>query len=326
MIAIAIAVARIGKLILIGPNTDRLALESHWEERGQDPSTMGNFIQYIECMHSEWKQTVHREIDAADCVLLYIAPKMEKFPLLKPAEVPSILEYYDAPFKKLSTGAGLLHEIAYLDCLGKIGNTVVICRERESNYVRELINANSLDLIFFTVTAGNSLRAGSPRLLAPDRQLARLQAAAGIVTFVGDDLDAPRSRFDRSLRPSVKVALRHRGTPKRVRRPSWQVLLGSSPTPRPLPPDNQLKIISHTKVEDLLHIPRGEIAEVPVEQAQSQLNRRAARKGCPTCGARIPKLFFYVDRLDIDPDDNIWAKCQNCMAGLLIEDRVLIEV
>ncbi|MEU7599914.1 hypothetical protein [Streptomyces sp. NPDC041003] len=290
---------------------------------------MADFIQYIECTHGEWKKAVHREIEAADCILLYIAPKADKFPVIKRPEaaLPYFEQYYDAPFKNLSTGVGLLHEIAYIDRLGKIENTVAICREHESKYIWELIGKNSWQGISVFTRTVDGIRATSSRLLAPDRQLARLQGAAGIVAFTDADLTISRSRFARLLRRAVKAALGRHHTQPRALRQGWQSMVGVSPTPRPLPPDYQLKIISHTDVENLLHIPNGNITEMAAEQATSRLNRRAARKGCPTCGAGLSNLFFYINGLGNDePDQTIWAKCQNCMAYLMVENWRLLEV
>ncbi len=91
----------------------------------------------------------------------------------------------------------------------------------------------------------------------------------------------------------------------------------SHPSPGVCPPDGELKVISHTPVEDLLYIPRGAIVEIPRPAVEAYLTQETAAHGCPRCDAPLSSVFFYTPdagRAD-DPDlseANVRGKCQSC--------------
>ena len=73
--------------------------------------------------------------------------------------------------------------------------------------------------------------------------------------------------------------------------------MGRSDSPRPLPPDGERKVVRYTAVEDLLHIPTGEVVEVSLDDIQTVLSAEASDAGCPNCGAPLSEIFFYLTGL-----------------------------
>lgn len=321
-VTLATALARIGTIILIGPRSGRLDLERCWKEAGNDPSLLAARIEYVESTSEKWKEVVLHEIEASACVILHLAPKQDKFPSFRwrRNNYPSFARYYKAPFKRISTGAGLLREVTYLDRLGKVQNTVVACRAHEQNHVQRMIRVNSLGITLFAVR-GKRLRAAAPRMLGLDHQLAYLGSASAIVAYDESDSRNVNSAFAEEMRTAVKSAIR-RG--RMTRRATSN--LGVSSLPRSCPPDGKLKTISETRVEDLLFIPFGEISEVPQAEARKLLSRRSVHGGCPTCKCIFGQLFFYRYGLAENLDEIIRGKCQNCSEYMQIMNARLIVV
>ncbi|WP_344511756.1 hypothetical protein [Dactylosporangium maewongense] len=326
--ALSAILAKFGSLVAVGTTEAKNTLQDYCEQRetGSPPIN----ITFVECTYEEWKRVIHHEISTADCVLLYIAPKEDDFPTMKGREAafPRMERYYSSPFKDLVTGSGLLREVLYLDRLQMIERTIIICNEEDTSYIESMIALTSTNTLFFMSTAQGP-RAPTPRLWALDRQLARLRHAAGTVPFTSHDTASIRSRFASNLRRQVKRAIKRQSDGHgrtEAMDPSAPLPINVSDDPRRLPPDGELKIVSHTNVEDLIVIPNGEIMEVPPRKAQDMLSGRATRKGCPTCKGAVERIFFYIYGLRWNPDEHVRAKCQRCTSYLMIEERRLIEV
>ena len=94
------------------------------------------------------------------------------------------------------------------------------------------------------------------------------------------------------------------------------LLLGTSPHPRRLPPDGQLKIISHTPVEDLVVIPLFEFVEIPPADIREYFHDEVIARGCPRCGGPFDQIFFYANGLTLPALDLLAergnGKCQRC--------------
>ncbi len=113
-----------------------------------------------------------------------------------------------------------------------------------------------------------------------------------------------------SLRPSARHYARSApgGVPPHAAPWTPQELCGTSPRPRHLPPDNELKVIAFTDVENIFFIPSGKITEISHAEMLGSLSREAIRTGCPYCRGPIERMFFYTQARQDLPR----AKCQAC--------------
>jgi hypothetical protein len=329
--SLVLAVDGLGKLIVVGPKDGEISLRQYWSKAFGESVELDNRIEYVVCSDDQWRTTIHWEISKADCVLLYLSPKRNRFPKIRLPKIKKydVSAYFSKPFLDSASGRGLLHEVAYLYRLGKLHRTIVLCASEDLAHIKRLIYLSSMTPLgsyaFSTTLKGP--RPVTPRLIAADKQLARLEHAFGIIGFTRSQISSPaRSDFLFTLRPLVVRVIHEPKHQKGARRTPWwrpSVLLGTSSEPRRLPPDNERKIIQFTNVEDLIDIPPYEITDVDFKEVLAILDETQRR--CPSCKAPISSMFFYIRGLyggarDLDA---VKARCQECMVYLVLDDGVL---
>jgi hypothetical protein len=239
------------------------------------------------------------------------------------------------PLLKQSTGAGLLHEVVYLERLKKVRRTIVLCRARNVAHIVELIRQACL----FSASNGllldtRRIRQGGARNLLPhfstlDMQVGILHEAAGIVTFRNNELKNPHSKFSLKLKSSVEGVYSKPRTGRGMGLNATARLLGQSNKPRRLPPDGEKKIIQFTNVEDLVRIPARELTEVSSDEVSELLSAEGLSQGCPYCKQPLAGIFFYVRGLHRRPGDeheDIKGRCQHCYCSTGIDEGMLRDI
>ncbi len=209
----------------------------------------------------------------------------------------------DAPLALPLTGPGLLREICYLNRLQRLPDTVVVCA---SKYQAALD-----DLIALAGTMGTAVdMAGNlvtPKLTVADKQVGHLRKAFRGITYHQTDNLKIMPNLAQGIRRALRE-LRAEGRPRHTAPWTPQELCGTSPRPRNLPPDNELKVIAFTDVENVFFIPSGKITEISHAEMLGILSREAIRTGCPYCRGPIERMFFYTEAQQGLPR----AKCQVC--------------
>jgi hypothetical protein len=231
----------------------------------------------------------------ADVILLNVSPKdidFPEFPFAPPRVEFSWSEFMDSPFIRPITGAGLLREVSYLNRMRRLPCTVVVCDEHYHTNFDDLIALAGM-MGQATDAAGNFV---TPRLTALDKQVGYLSKAYRGITFRRDAGETILPVLAASIREVLGCFRTDDGEDESV---PWQPhdLCGRSSLPRRLPPDNELKLISFTDVEDVLFLPSGQITEIEFQDVLAILNAEAIRTGCPYCHAPLERLFFHIDGL-----------------------------
>jgi hypothetical protein len=337
--SLAMTVSGLGRLIMVGPDEDKARLQRHWRKRFGNEADLHQYVEYVACSNEQWRRVINYQISMASCILFHFSPKRNRFPAIRPPKMSqnSFEEFFQAPLQEASSGHGLLHEITYLRRLDKLQSTIVLCTSRNFPYINHLFELAPfigytsqmapLTYGFHFKNTPKGPRALTPRFSAFDKQLVSLLGSYRIVSFSPNQIRDPiRSGFSEKLRSLVLGVIRQekrRKESRQVVRPHVNVLLGKSNKPRRLPPDNARKIIQFTNVEDLLHIPPDEIADVDVTEILSILDEDEAREGCPSCKAPLSRIFFYVRSLHREANDGVNGRCQLCFARLAVTDGTL---
>ncbi len=332
IISLAMIIADVGRLVVLGSQNDGIALQVQWQKRFGNNPTFSDHIEYTQSSESQWRRLVHEEISKADCILLFIEAKGRRFPKLRTLRIRKghTEDFFMGPFLKQSTGFGLLREISYLKRLKKVRRTIILCRSRNASHVARLIDTASVIL----PVAGNGLAMmqGRSRVLLPhfsalDLQVGNLDNAAGLLAFKRSELKNPHSQFSITLKSTVnRVCSKPRnrgGTGSGVN----AILLGRSNKPRRLPPDGERKIIQFTNVEDMVLIPSYELTEVSHDEVSRLLSDEGAARGCPYCKGPLANIFFYVRGLHrCFNDEVIKGRCQYCYGYIGVYDGMLIDI
>jgi hypothetical protein len=325
--SLAAALEARDRIVLVGDGQDKAAIAEGWEHVLGAGQAFGRQVGYVQSTAESWPVAVLREMCAADAIVLHLSPKNLWFPRVShppdlrekfPEEVPAAERwrvFTETPLGALPTGAGLLREIAYLDRLNKVERTIVVTDNRHYRHICQRIsNAIMGAADAFTVDGGFL----SPRLTALEQQLVHLRGVRG-VTFSGPaDSRGLAEHFAAALRAELRTYPAM--SPDARRRAVAELPLGRSDSPRRLPPDGELKVIRYTPVEDLIFIPTGDIVEISLDDVGTALSADVVDASCPTCGAALAEIFFYVTGLkyqDIHGGPALreaWpsGKCQRC--------------
>lgn len=165
----------------------------------------------------------------------------------------------DSPHARPLTGRGLLREICYLNRLRRLPDTVVVCDADYQPTLDDLIALGGA-MGIATDIHGNLV---TPRLAAIDKQVGHLRKAYRGITYRRPGGDSPvLPRLADALGTAVQEIL-DRGRTSERSPADLENLTGTSPSPRPLPPDGKLKIVSRTPVEDVLFLPSGPLVGGP---------------------------------------------------------------
>jgi len=351
--AIAAALESRGRIVLVGDGQDEAALAAGWDRVLGAPRGFDDRVEYVHSTGEDWTTTVLRQMCVADTVVLHLSPKGLWFPQVfrppdlrqrfpqqalatlqqsaSPAEQEAARQALGAfeeerlrvlratPLAALPTGAGLLREISYLIRLNLLDRTIAVADNRYYPHICHRVSGALLGSAeAFTVEGSFA----SLRLTALEQQLAHLRGVQG-VTFSGPaDTASVARNFAAAIRAELDSLFRTSPTlSQEARRKAVADLpVGRSDSPRRLPPDDELKVIRYTAVEDLIFIPTGDIVEVALEDIRAILSDDAANGGCPKCGAPLSEIFFYVTGLkyqslrDAAALRQAWpnGKCQRC--------------
>ncbi|MEV6844429.1 hypothetical protein [Actinoplanes sp. NPDC051411] len=331
VVSLALAVANPGKLVIVGPAEDEARLRQWTRAHVSDDNTIHQHIEYIVCSDDQWRREVNLQISKASCVLLYMAPKRRKFPSLRAPKAGDFEDFYSSPVKEPVTGPGLLREIVYLRRLDKLKSTLLLCAASDLPYFSRLLRdlpihtglgPDMTPLLGFYLfqNTPKGLQPMVPRISAYDRQLVNLRAARGLISFrKGVFSRSSQVKFSHDLTELVNQVIRD----SRSSRVQPDVMLGRSPRPRRLPPDGARKIIEFTNVEDLLYIPRYEIADVGLAEVLEILAEPEANHECLSCGASLSDILFYVRGLDRAANSSIRGRCQFCFEPMIVESGQL---
>ena len=353
--AIAAALESRGRIVLVGDGQDETALAASWDRVFDPTRAFDDSVEYVHSTSEDWATTVLSEMCVADTIVLHLSPKglwfphvfrppdlQQRFPRqalatlqqsASPAEQEAAQQALAAfeeerlralrttPLAALSTGAGLLREISYLIKLNLLDRTIAVADNRYYPHICHRVSSALLGSAeAFTVEGSFA----SLRVTALEQQLAHLRGVRG-VTFSGPaDTTSVARNFAAALRTELDSLFRTFPTlSQEARRKAVADLpVGRSDSPRRLPPDDELKVIRYTTVEDLVFIPTGDIVEVAREDIRAILSADAADAGCPKCGAPLSEIFFYVTGLqhqhqslrDAAVLQQAWpnGKCQRC--------------
>ncbi|MEU8632810.1 hypothetical protein AB0C38_11625 [Amycolatopsis sp. NPDC048633] len=326
----------------LGPH-DRIAILSDTGDEATLAAAAGDRVEVKATSSADWTRVVHEEMVLADAVVLHLSPKDLVFPRVSApkdlsAEFPRDLweigpdtgpahqarvmaalsrfergrgdSYAATPLGSIPTGASLLRELAFLSRLDRLSQTVVVADNRHYYHLMQRIE-NAMISVADTMTIDERYR--TPRLTALERQLEVLDEEVRGITF--------SARPDGGLSPAFTAALATAlaGVDPITGRESTltDVPIGVSPNPRRLPPDNQLKVVSATPVEDLLYIPPGTFVEISQADARHYFDDEVVAEGCPRCGGPFDRVFFYTTGLEHPGLDRLadaesHGKCQTC--------------
>lgn len=333
IIGLALIMADLGKLIVLGSPNDEMVLQARWQQRIKGDLAFTDYIDYIQSSDSQWRPFVHREIASADCILLFMEPKGRKFPRLDRLKIRKgrFEDYFMGPLLEQSTGSGLLQEIIYLDRLKKIRRTIVLCRARSVSHLSHLIEESYR---LSPTTGAFVLKRGKrrdqmmlPHLSALDSQVGHLHDAVGIVTFRQRELNYPRSPFAVTVKSLAERVCSKPRASDRTGSGASAILQGRSDRPRRLPPDGARKIIQFTNVEDLVRIPSDEITEISCDEVSALLSVEASAGGCPYCKQPLTSIFFYIRGLQRCPGaETVRGRCQHCYGWVAVADGTLIDI
>ncbi|MGV9365636.1 hypothetical protein [Amycolatopsis sp. NPDC003731] len=327
----------------LGPH-DRIVILSDTRDEATLAAAAGDRVDVKATSSAAWTRVVHEEMVLADAVVLHLSPKDLAFPRVSApkdlsAEFPRDLceigpnagpahqarvmaalsrferrrgdSYAATPLGSIPTGAGLLRELAFPSRLDRLSQTVVVADNGHYYHLMQRIE-NAMISIADTMTIDGRYR--TPRLTALERQLEVLDEEVRGITF--------SARPDGGLSPAFTAALATALAdvdPITGRESMLTDLpVGVSPNPRRLPPDNQLKVVSATPVEDLLYIPPGTFVEISQEDARHYFDDEVVAEGCPRRGGPFDRVFFYTTGLEPPPgldrlaDVDSHGKCQTC--------------
>ncbi|WP_069159963.1 hypothetical protein [Nocardia altamirensis] len=309
----------VGRIDIVSDLRDRSEIERHWTT-AFGASSPTERINFVASTPDGWRQEILHRIALTDVIVLHVSPKDVNFPEF-PFGPPSTKlggdgvweRIMDAPLSRPITGPGLLREVVYLNRLRRLPMTIVICDDRYQETLDDMIALSGL-MGDATDLAGNFV---TPRFAAIDKQLGHLHKAYRGLTYRRLEgaavLPGLSDAISRTLADMRTADLTPPTLPWRP-----QDLVGRSPTPRRLPPDNQPKIIGSTDVEMVLFLPQGEITEIDHREVLTILNREAIATGCPYCRAPFDRMFFFVNglwtaekRAAVGTPD-LLAKCQIC--------------
>ncbi len=284
-----------GRIDIVSDLRDRQQLEDYWRQAFGNNRSLFERIDFTAAESNTWRKHVLRRMAQADVILLNVSPKdidFPEFPFAPPRTTFSWDEFMDSPFIKPITGAGLLREVSYLNRMRKLPRTVVVCDEHYHMTFDDLIALGGM-IGDATDMAGNFV---TPRLTALDKQVGYLAKAYRGITFLRDAGETVLPALAASIREVLGSFRTDDGKDESV---PWQPqdLCGCSSLPRRLPPDNELKLISFTDVEDVLFLPSDRITEIEHQGVLAILNAEAIRIGCPYCHAPLERLFFYINGL-----------------------------
>ena len=294
--SIALAVQGAAAVEIVGDLRDRVAMDASWCKAFGDGAAVSDIVDLIPATDESWRREVLGRIEAADAVILHISPKDVDFPDF--AFGPPIDQrpedfwdrFMDSPLARPITGPGLLREICYLNRLQRLPDTVVVCEARYQPTLDDLIALGGT-MGDATDPNGNLV---TPRLTAIDKHVGHLRKAfRGITYRRPSSSDALLPDLASALASAMLDIISRREARER---PAIEVsnLLGTSTSPRPLPPDGKLKVVAFTNVEDVLFLPSGELTEISHKEMGQILNREAVRLGCPYCRARLSEMFFFT--------------------------------
>lgn len=318
--SLALAVRGEAIVEIVGDLRDRHPMETTWREAFGSDMPMTDVVDLIPSTRDAWRGDVLRRIDDVDAIVLHISPKDIDFPDFPFAPPNTQLEEYlwdrvmDSPHALPITGRGLLREICYLNRLRRLPDTVVICDAKYQPTLDDLIALGGM-MGDATDMYGNFV---TPRLTAIDKQVGHLRKAFRGLTYQHPGTDnAVLPRLAGVLNTALlEIIARSRSR----ERTSFDLdnVLGTSASPRPLPPDDELKILTYTNVEEVLFLPSGQLVEISHEEMAQILSREAVRTGCPYCRARLSDMFFFTRGLQRhltgDGEKKDWpnAVCQVC--------------
>jgi hypothetical protein len=325
--ALAAAMQVQDRIVLVGNGQDKAAIADGWDRvLGANPA-FERQVCYVESEAENWPAAVHREICAADAIVLHVSPKDLGFPRVsRPADIQKKFPHHlweagpqptgsveeerfwlamqafnqerfrvfdTTPLGALPTGAGLLREIAYLDRLNRLERTIAVTDNRYYHHICQRIS-NAVVAVGDAWTIGGQWL--TARMTGLEKQLGHLSQVRG-VTFSGpDEVQGLAEHFAAALREELAKLSRTfpAMSPDARQRAVADLPLGRSDSPRRLPPDGAIKVIRYTAVEDLVYIPAGEIVEVALDDMKTVLSAEAVDVGCPQCRGPLSEVFFYV--------------------------------
>jgi TPR repeat protein len=306
---VALSVAYLGRLVVIGPAEGRVKLQEHWMGFPAEFS-FDKLVEYISTDSDSWRAIVYEQVSTADCIVVHASPREWDYPDWAPIEmkVESVTDFYKVPIEDPVTGMGLLRELAYIEAFDRIRQTVLLCEDQDCRELMRLIKkAVGPPGDIFMVSEGE-LRPAAPKIGALNRKLGVMSDARSVVTFnrieLAQSAPWPSIRLEAAI---LQILAESGGHTKPEKDKKAQT--GVSDSPRRLPPDWMLKVLQFTRVEDLLFIPHGEIKEVNPEEIYKILSANAVDRGCPYCYAQVKAIFFYSQK---GTSDAIRGKCQHC--------------
>ncbi len=325
--SLALSLDNNDRIEIVGDSSDRSLVEKNWQKAFGLDARPESRVDFITSADDGWWRPVLDRICRADAIVLFISPKDADFPEFAFPPTSSQIggasdwaSFMDRPLAQPLTGPGLLREICYLNRLQRLPDTIVVCDSKYQSALEDLISlagmmGDSVDL------AGNPI---TPRLTATDKQVGHLRKAFRGITYNRPENGVIMPNLAQAVRQALREIVAA-GPARRAVPWTPQDLSGTSPDPRRLPPDNELKVIAFTDVQNIIFIPSGKIIEIDHRAVLGTLSREAIRTGCAYCRAPLDQMFFYKSGLDGHGSETgpHKANCQVCgHTSSLWDDRL----
>ncbi len=314
----------IGQLVVIGDEAARAGLCEFWTQTDGSKDEFCDAIDYVSATDDSWKEVVHREIARCGCVILFLSPKDASFPRSELPDANVLLtpggydEFYHQPLKEDATGRGLLQEVAFLERMGRVENTILLSHEAHRQEILQIIEHSYFAMYGDTMIFGmGGMRAVHPRKTALEKKLGVLHDLPNFVSFNENDLRQIQagSSFARlaSIAESL-IAKRDQGADSDVIARDLPIALR-----KPTEITTRLGRKDHFAMAGggLSVHSTGNITEFPRERICAVLSDEVVARGCPYCCSSLENVFFYSYGLvpehpETFSEGYVRGKCQAC--------------
>lgn len=300
---------------LVRPYGKLLAIRNGNEELSARKRRKLN-VDLIDVADDAWQENAIEYIRAANAVIAHIAPPTRSGPtLLKPIVPDPTPRSNDSDLlrEQVHQGGsshGVLLELDYCQRAKAGAKLLVLVPESFTDRLTEILRAIRLQQSgTIWRPLGSEWEAVSPRVSALDDALSILKEARAMITYKRFGDLAFSMKLTKELSGLMSSSLTHSCAP------GPKVPTGIPPEPVRLLPDDELKRIRFTPIQDLLKIPRGNIVELSLDEVLLLYpNISKQELECPRCGRNSKTMFWYQYSLvpDLSGNTSVFMRCQYC--------------
>lgn len=327
---------KFGKLIIAGSQTGNLEIrQSLLSTRLVNAQEIDGFVQFVNAKENTWRRVIIEEILSADTIIIRFTPKSFEFPELvtpHPLRDVDYFEYYQSGFQQIHSGAGLLSEVAYCNRLEVLNRCFLLVNEWQVKDLEKAISLASLgtgDIFKFNGTF--PMIPQRPRFTALDFQLASLRDVKTALALPQRNLVFSNLKYINMVIAELSgriMEILNSNFPKQnlqTRQNLGYLDYGVSSVPKKVFPDYELKVITHTPVENLLAMSGGELIEIDYDAVIRDYGLEIKSAVCPYCQSERGFLFFYQYGHSISKTDVVRCKCQFCTRRSTLESGILMD-